>query len=155
MKRLSAFLAAFGLLAGSAFAQGEDCSSATSVGSTGFVWTVTGSTVGQADDYDEACNAPFDNVGGVDEVWTYTPASTGFVTLSLCQGTTNYDTKMYVYEGSCPAVGSGATGTSYACNDDNCDNGALFPNPWVSFIDDLLVNAGTTYYIVGQRHRPG
>jgi len=148
MKRLSVFLAAFGLLAGSAFAQGEDCSSATSVGSTGFVWTVTGSTVGQADDYDEACNAPFDQVGGVDEVWTYTPASTGFVTLSLCQGTTNYDTKMYVYEGSCPAVGSGATGTSYACNDDNCDNGALFPNPWVSFIDDLLVNAGTTYYIV-------
>jgi hypothetical protein len=149
MKRISTLFTAALLLGGTAFAQ-EDCSTATPAGSTTFNWVQVGSTVGFADDYDEACNAPFDNVGGSDVVYSYTPAATGFIELSLCSpGTlTDYDTKLYVYEGSCPTPGTGATGTQLACNDDVCSS-PLFPvGPFISEITDIPVTAGTTYFVV-------
>ncbi len=146
MKRISALIMAVGLLSGTAMAQGETCATATDVGTSGTIWSVAGSTVGQTDDYNEEC--PYTVTGGVDEVWQWTPSSSGFIDIGLCQGTTNYDTKLYIYSGSCPTPGSGATGTQLACEDDACDNGATYPDPWISSIVNVPISAGTTYYIV-------
>jgi hypothetical protein len=125
---------------GTVLAQGEDCSTATPIGS--LPASVTGNNSSATDDYNEIC--PYTNTGGRDQVWSYTPASDEAVTISLCQGLTDFDTKLYVYENSC------VSGTAIACNDDAC-TAPLFndgEDPYVSRISNLALTAGNTYYIV-------
>jgi hypothetical protein len=124
-------------------AGGEDCGLATVI--PAIPYTDNGSTAGALDDYDEVC--PFNNPGAPDVVYQFTPTTSTVVDVSLCTGTTNYDTKLYVYENGCPVSGTGSTGTFYACNDDAC-TAPLFANAFVSTVAGVNMTAGNTYYIV-------
>ncbi len=75
--------------------------------------TFTGSTAGCAtDDVVGNCGTN-DNING--GVWyKFTTVSDAPVTLSLCNAATNYDTKLYVFSGSCGAL------VCVAGNDDDC-----------------------------------
>ncbi len=96
--------------------------------------TVTGNTTFATADAAPSCNGFAVGTGG--GVW-YTFVGTGsFVTLSMCNAGTTYDSKLHVYEGSC---------TSPLCvtaDDDNCDNPGLAST--VTFCSTL----GTTYYVL-------
>jgi hypothetical protein len=125
--------------AGSVVLQGgEDCAGATAIASLPF--EASGTTVGYADDYDEAC--PFTDSTAPDVVYSFTPASAVTVDASLCTPGTNtdYDTKLFVYENSCP------DGLPFGCNDDACS--APYYATYVSEITDLALTAGNTYYFV-------
>jgi hypothetical protein len=116
---------------------GDDCASATVIGSLPF--TDDGTTVGYTDDYDEVC--PYTGSTSPDVVYSFTPSTDMAIDLSLCVGTTNYDTKMYIYEGSCPGGGN------IACNDDSCA-APLYPSTFISALENVPLMAGQTYYIV-------
>jgi hypothetical protein len=90
-----------------------------------------GTTDGYTDDYDEVC----DYTGSLspDVVYSYTPTVDKIVDLSLCNS--GYDTKLYIYENSY------TPGAPFACNDDYCPG-------YMSFIGDLTLTGGNTYYIV-------
>ena len=88
------------------------------------------STATAIDDYDETC--PYNAPGSPDVVYSYTPAATDTLVVSLCGSA--YDTKMYVYENTY------TPGSPYACNDDYCD--------YQSEISFMEVTGGNTYYIV-------
>jgi len=115
---------------------GEDCGSATPLGA--LPATVSGTTIGYLDDYEEAC--PYDATAP-DVVYSYTATEDMIVTASLCTPGTNtdYDTKLFIYEGSCP-------GTVNACNDDSCTS-PLYAGAYVSELSTTFT-AGTTYYFV-------
>ncbi|MCU0304481.1 MAG: hypothetical protein MUC56_10535 [Thermoanaerobaculales bacterium] len=117
-------------------AGGETCATATVI--PGLPYTDSGTTAGAVNNYDQAC--PFTGSTAPDVVYAYTPASNQIVTVSLCNpGTaTDYDTKVYVYESTCP-------GTVTGCSDDACSS-PLYNN-YVSEVQ-VTLNAGTTYYIV-------
>lgn len=123
---------------------GEDCGTATVIPS--IPYTDNGSTTGFVDDYDEVC--PFNNPGAPDVVYQYAPTVSQVVDVSLCSGTTNYDTKLYVYENGCPASGTGSSGVFYACNDDACDNAPIYNSPFISTVSGVVMTPGNTYYIV-------
>ncbi|MBD3163212.1 MAG: hypothetical protein GF328_14005 [Candidatus Latescibacteria bacterium] len=92
----------------------------------------SGSTVGYAHDYDEAC--PYGGSLSPDVVYSYTPSVDLNITIDLCAS--SYDTKVYVYAESPDSL--------VACNDDaGC--GETF---YQSFLEGVGVFAGTTYYIV-------
>jgi hypothetical protein len=95
-----------------------------------------GTTVGYINDYDEIC--PYSGSTSPDVVYYYTPTADASLTLDLCVGTTNYDTKIYVYDssGGPPNVG---------CNDDACSS-PLYSS-FVSLLS-VAVDAGETYYII-------
>jgi hypothetical protein len=57
----------------------------------------------------------------------------------MCIGTTDYNTKLYIYGGVC-------SGTPIACNDDACSS-PHYSN-WVSELLDVNLTGGTTYYII-------
>lgn len=116
---------------------GDTCAAATVIGS--LPYSDSGTTVGYTDDYDEEC--PFSGSTSPDVVYSYIPAASGAIDITLCVGTTNYDTKVYVYEGSCP--GGGAV----ACNDDECQ-GPAYGSPYNSALTNVPVTGGQTYYIV-------
>lgn len=123
---------------------GEDCGTATVI--PALPYTDNGNTSAAADDYNEFCSAQVS--GAPDVVYQFTPTTSVIVDLSLCQGTTDYDTKMYIYENTCPLSGSGPTGAPYACNDDQCSNPPLFTFNWISSISGVAMTPGNTYYIV-------
>jgi len=114
---------------------GDTCTVAFSVGSLPF--TSTGNTCDFTHDYDEVC--PYGNSHAPDVVYSYTPAENESVTIDLCVDGTNYDTKVYVYAGSCP-------GTVIGCSDDACSS-PQFAN-FVSRLTDVPLEGGLTYYIV-------
>lgn len=114
---------------------GEDCSNPIVIEAVPFL--IDGSTVSYLDDYDEQC--PYGG-SAPDIVYAYQPTEDQTLSLTLCTGTTNYDTKLYVYEGTCTG------GTSIACNDDECS--APGYQNWVSMISGVPLTAGDTYYIV-------
>ncbi len=132
---------------------GEDCTTATVIPTGISSFTDNGSTAAANDDYNEECN--FAVTGGFDVVYSYTPTANQEVSLTLCTGQTDYDTKMYVYENTCPTPGTGITGTQFACNDDGCDNAPIFPNAFVSALPGLIFTAGNTYYIVVDAYGTG
>lgn len=72
-----------------------------------------------------------------DVVYRYTPQHDETVTISLCRS--SYDTKLYVFEGSC-------AGPPVACSDDDCfgPSGRGF----TSHLKSVALAAGSTYYIV-------
>jgi hypothetical protein len=92
-----------------------------------------GTTVGYNDDADEAC--PYPGSVAPDVFYTFTPTGDEVVNIDLCGS--DYDTKLYVYDGNLDLV---------ACNDD------YYAGPpcgqYVSLIEMLTLYAGTTYYIV-------
>lgn len=115
---------------------GDTCANAKII--TGEPYTDLGSTCGYTDDYDESC--PFNQPGAPDVVYRYAPAWDTVVDITLCLTETDYDTKLYVYEGECP-------GNLIACNDDACST-ASHPAAFVSKLSWVFLQAGHTYYIV-------
>jgi hypothetical protein len=115
---------------------GETCATATVIPT--LPYTDDGSTAGAVDDYDEVC--PYTGSLSPDVVYSYTPGTTITVDVTLCVGVTDYDTKLYVYENTCP------DGGPFACNDDSCTapGGQLY----VSALSALTLTAGNTYYFV-------
>jgi hypothetical protein len=115
---------------------GETCASATVISSLPYL--DSGSTAFAIHDYDEAC--PYSGGTAPDVVYRYTPPSNRSVTISLCNPgtTTDFDTKLYVYENACP-------GTVMGCGDDTCSSPLI-----LDYASELTVDltAGNTYYIV-------
>jgi len=144
MKRFYALFSAIALMTTAAMAQipAETCGAAVTF--TGAApWTATGSTVGAIDNYNETC--PYTVTGALDEVVAWNPPSSGYYDISLCQGTTNYDSKLYVYSGSCPAPTSGL---QIACSDDQCANAPTYTLPYISSVVNVFMTTGTVYYII-------
>ncbi len=108
---------------------GDVCETATVIDALPF--HDTGNTCGFANDYDEVC--PYSGSNSPDVAYAFTPAGDTTIDITLCNGS-NYDTKLYVYEGGCP-------GTLVACNDDFCPG-------YVSELADVELAGGTTYYII-------
>jgi hypothetical protein len=100
--------------------------------------SVSGNTCGATDDYDAVCT--YTGSTSPDVVYTFTAASNDLITFTLCGGPTDYDSKLYIYAGSC------VNGTEVACNDDACSS-PQFAN-WVSRIACFQLVQGTTYYVV-------
>ncbi len=110
---------------------GDTCASATPLADP-LPILITGTTSGYTDDYDESC--PGFAPGSPDVVYVYTPTADVTVEISICNSA--YDTKLYVYEGSCP-------GTLIACDDDSCGS-----DGWKSRVSWVSLQASTTYYII-------
>lgn len=90
--------------------------------------TLTGSTLNATIDQAPACNLSLPKYG----VWHSFAGNGERVTLSTCGGTTNYDTQIGVYSGSCAAL------VCVAGNNNACGRQST-----VSFVSAV----GTTYYI--------
>ncbi len=118
---------------------GDTCANAGTIAALPFL--ASGSTASFNNDYDEAC--PYGDSSSPDVVYRYRPSSDQTVDITLCTGTTNYDTKIYVYEAVCPT-----TGYPMACNDDSCSNGTIYPNAYLSLLQGLSFDANIDYYIV-------
>ncbi len=103
-----------------------------------------GTTAGYTNDYDEVC--PYTGSTSPDVVYSYTPSSDKVVDISLCGDTTDYDTKLYVYENVVGVLAATEDGAD-ACNDDECST-ASFTNSFVSSLTGVILNAGNIYYIV-------
>ncbi len=116
---------------------GEDCSSATVIPS--LPYTDVDSNMTALDDYHYICG--FGATGGRDLVYQFTPTSNYVADFNTCTGITDFDTKIYIYEGSC-------TGTPVACNEDACANPPFFSQAYVSQVNGVNLQAGNTYYIV-------
>ena len=105
-------------------------------------WSGVVSTIGAVDYYNESC--PFDVTGAPDVVRRFIAAETGEIRIDLCDS--NFDTKVYVYEGTCPQGGSqngpAGSGTSIGCSDDACGE-----NGWRSRLS-FMVTAGVEYFVV-------
>ncbi len=114
---------------------GETCATAFVI--SGLPFADSGSTTGYTNDYDEAC--PYIGSLSPDVVYSYTPAADGAIDVTLCNGDTDYDTKMYIYQDTCP-------GTVVGCNDDACSS-PVYAN-LVSQLLQMPVMTGHTYYIV-------
>jgi len=108
---------------------GETCATATVIG--GLPYSDAGYTCDNVNDYDEIC--PYGGSTAPDVVYSYTPAVNEVVDITLCNGS-GYDTKLYVYQGSCPGV-------LVACNDDACPG-------YVSELLNVSLTGGNTYYII-------
>lgn len=102
-----------------------------------------GSTCGFTHDYDEMC--PYGGNAGPDVVYGYTPPHDMCVSISLCDS--YYDTKLYVYTEGWPP------GNPYACNDDNFDC-VDPPVDYTSWLPEIALVAGQTYYIVVDAYGP-
>lgn len=95
---------------------------------------LTGSTCGFEFDYDEPC--PYGG-SAPDVVYAYAALETSIMDLSLCLS--SYDTKIIIYDDPF------TWGSPIYCNDDWC----LGPNgTYLSHLEDVVFEAGTTYYIV-------
>ncbi|HOC42725.1 MAG TPA: hypothetical protein PKJ99_06860 [Thermoanaerobaculales bacterium] len=112
---------------------GDTCATATVI--TSLPYSDSGTTSGFTHDYDEIC--PYSGSTAPDVAYSFTPASNMNVDITLCVGSTNYDTKLYVYQGSCP-------GTDVGCNDDQCS----VPVSYTSELTNVALTGGQTYYII-------
>jgi hypothetical protein len=90
-----------------------------------------GVTIGFLNDYDEVC--PYGGSTAPDVVYVYVAPRDMTVRITLCDGT-NYDSKLYVYEGGY------MPGAPLACSDDFCDV--------ASELSEVALTADTAYYIV-------
>lgn len=121
-------------------AGGEDCSTATVI--TGIPFTGNGNTSGANDDYAESCPDVVNGGGAPDHVYQYTTgATTEYLSFSLCQAVTDYDTQLFIYEGNCTSQ------LPIACMEDGCQSPA-YSSPFNSEILDLALAPNTTYFIV-------
>jgi hypothetical protein len=95
-----------------------------------------GTTEGFLDDYNEECG--YEGAGAPDVVYSFSPQANVTADIDLCGS--SYDTRLFIYENSV------TPGFPFACNDDfyyDFDCGFF-----VSKIENLLLEAGNTYYIV-------
>ncbi|MCB9359733.1 MAG: CotH kinase family protein [Flavobacteriales bacterium] len=118
---------------------GETCATATVIPSIPF--TGIGNTSTATDDYYASCQDVGNPGGAKDLVYEFTNGTSDvYLDITLCQNITNYDSQLYIYEGSC-------TGAPINCQEDGCQS----PNygaPYNSAITAQLFLANTTYYIV-------
>ena len=119
ISRLSFLAVVLAAVSGGARAQGSDnCATPTVISGTGnFAYNALAATTGAQGQSEAACSF-FGSTAIDNDVWfTWTAPANGFVSLSLCAGTSSsFDTKLAVYPGTaCPAGGS-----AIACNDDSC-----------------------------------
>jgi hypothetical protein len=98
---------------------------------------LTGTTCGFEFDYDEMC--PYDTMSP-DVVYAYDALETVVVDISLCRS--YYDTKIQVY------VDAVIWGTAIECNDDWCRGPNFNGGPYLSHLEDVLLEAGRTYFFV-------
>ena len=116
---------------------GEDIATATVI--TELPATLTGSTVGYADDYD--CDDIGTSTAG-DVVYSITPASSITVDLTTCFSA--YDTKLFVFKNDETLFATDADGNE-ACNDDGETGEGC--TQYTSRIT-LNLESGNTYYVV-------
>ena len=110
---------------------GDVISSCTNISS--LPYTDIGNTCSYTNDYDEVC--PYGGSTSPDVVYCFRPTANICADLSLCNTGTDYDTKLYVYQGSY------TPGSPFACNDDACPG-------YYSQLLGLQLTGGTIYYIV-------
>ncbi|MBI5058920.1 hypothetical protein HZB60_03935, partial [candidate division KSB1 bacterium] len=104
---------------------------------------VDGNNSAYTDNYNAVC--PYTS-SGKDVVYSYT--GTGIpTTFSLCQGLTNYDTKLYILASDGVTV--------VACSDDACANPPIYSASYISRIECLTLAAGSLYYIVVDAYSAG
>ncbi len=116
---------------------GDNCANAKNVNEVPY--TDLDDTCAYSQDYDAIC--PFGESTAPDVVYRYVPPLDEVLDITLCLDETNYDTKLYVYEGTCQ-------GEYVACNDDFCTTTSYPLAPYVSKIESVLLSAGNTYYII-------
>jgi hypothetical protein len=97
-----------------------------------------GTTAGYTNDYDEVC--PYSGSTSPDVAYRMRFSAPRTVDITLCQAVTNYDSKLYVYQGSCP-------GPLVACNDDFCSS-PMYPYYYVSRLPAVSLEAETDYWII-------
>ena len=95
-----------------------------------------GSTVGFENDYDAVC--PYTGSTAADVVYALTTAG-GTYDFTLCTGTTNYDTKLYILDANSEEIG---------CSDDECSNGTIFTSSYISELSGVNLSSGMYYIIV-------
>lgn len=110
---------------------GDTIGDATIIPSLPF--SITGTTDGYLDDYDEIC--PYATPGSPDVVYSYTPFGDTNINVDLCGS--SYDTKTYIYDTAMNVV---------ACNDDYYYDETC--GQYVSLIENAPLMAWSTYYIV-------
>jgi hypothetical protein len=101
----------------------------------GLPYTDIGTTLGYVNDYDAVC--PYSGGTAPEVVYSFTPTTTQAINIDLCYS--SYDTKLYVYD-------SIDTVTPIACNDDYYFAAPCYT--YASFLGEVCVTAGHTYYIV-------
>ena len=106
-----------------------NCGGATLIAADGGV--VDGTTVGGTTAFGGSCGGA---VFVPERLFQWTPSVSHVATIQTCGGTTNYDTVLYVRQGTC-------VGPELACNDDGDSCG---PQSKIT----MPVVAGTTYFIV-------
>ncbi len=116
---------------------GERCETAIVIAAT-LPFDADGDTCPFMDEYDEVC--PYSGSTAPEVVYKFTPVEDVFVQITLEYDNTCYDTKLYVYAGTC-------TGDPLACNDD-CGSTACLPWPYVSHIPEVFLPGGVDYFIV-------
>lgn len=114
--------------------EGDLCENAKTLYSPNFC--VEDCTTGYSDNYNEFC--PFEESGAADLVYRYDAQSTQTVNIDMCPS--SYDTKIYIYEGTC---GDYNSGEAIYCNDDFCGT-----NGWRSRLEDVEFVEGISYFIV-------
>ena len=77
-----------------------------------------------------------------EQVFQWTPTASGTATIDTCNGSTSFDTVLYVRSGTC------ASGSQLACADDAPGCGTTEPNDHHASRVTLAVTAGQTYFIV-------
>ena len=115
---------------------GETIASATVI--AGLPFSDAGNTCVAIDDYDEVC--PYTGSTSPDLVYSFAPGVDVIVDVFLCMSM--YDTKVYVYEDV------HTPGAPYACVDDASACGDFNTYMYQSWITELTLYAGHTYYIV-------
>lgn len=146
MKLLSTLL--FSSILTLAFAQsgGETCATATVI--PGIPYTASGNTSGAVDDYFASCPDVGNPGGAKDLVYEFTNGPVGlYIDISVCLAVTDYDSQVYIYEGSC-------TGSPVGCQEDGCQSPA-YSAPYNSTIVAQYLNPNTTYYIVIDGYNAG
>jgi YVTN family beta-propeller protein len=113
---------------------GDDCANPKIL--TNPSWCLEDCTTEYSDDYNEHC--PFEIDGAPDMVYRYNSTYDLTVNIDLCAS--SFDTKIYIYQGSC---GSYNGGEAIYCNDDFCG-----VNGWRSRLEDVTFEEGETYFIV-------
>jgi hypothetical protein len=118
---------------------GEDCSNAILVNSLPYV--ASGNTNNANDNYFASC-PDYGNQGGANDiVYQFTNGANDiYVDISLCQGITDYDCQLYVFENNC-------TNSPVGCQEDGCQS-PNYSAPYNSKITAQFLNANTTYFIV-------
>ncbi len=119
MKHFNLLLAAFFALVVPAALSAQDCSTATPIG--GFP-------------YNDNLSLN-ENGAGADSAWySFSVTENGYITISSCDASTNPDTRLYLYDGTCANLNLIAT------SDNDCGFAAL--------VNDRRVIDGRTYYLL-------